>query len=97
MQAKNITIEKVRTIEEATGEMVIVAGLGNGEGKASQLSKERNHEIPQVAEALSIWKTTWQKKQVWVISGFDDRGLMYGLLDVADRIGWSNSHWKSDE
>ena len=27
--------------------------------------------------------------KMWVIGGFDDRGLMYGLLDVADRIGWA--------
>jgi hypothetical protein len=25
-----------------------------------------------------------------VISGFDDRGLMYGLLDLAVQIGWSS-------
>jgi hypothetical protein len=91
LQNKNITIEKAGSIEEATGEMVIVAGLGNGDGTASQLIQAGGHILPQVPEALSIWKTNLQKKNVWVISGYDDRGLMYGLLDVADRIGWSKA------
>ena len=37
---------------------------------------------------MTIWKTDWQEKSVWVVSGYDDTGLMYCLLDVADRIGW---------
>lgn len=89
--AKNITFEKVGSVDEANGKSVIVAGLANGDGTASQMLKSGNHTMPQVAEALTIWKTDWQKKPVWVISGFDDRGLMYGLLDVANRIGWSSN------
>lgn len=92
LQAKSITFEKVGSINEAQGKTVIVAGLGFEDGTASELLKAGGHIIPQVPEALTIWKTDWQKKPVWVISGFDDRGLMYGLLDVANRIGWSSSH-----
>ena len=88
--AKNITFEKVGSINEAQGKTVIVTGLAYGDGAASQMLKTGNHTVPPVAEALTIWKTYWQKKPVWVISGFDDRGLMYGLLDVASRIGWSS-------
>ena len=91
LKTKNIAFEKVGTIEEARGKTIIVAGLANGEGTAAQLLKSGNHSVPEVSEALTIWKTKWQKKPVWVISGFDDRGLMYGLLDVANRIGWSTN------
>ena len=62
-----------------------------GDGAASRMLKDGNRNVPQVAEALTIWKTDWKKKPVWVISGFDDNGIMYGLLDVADRIGWSTN------
>ena len=89
--AKNITYEKVQSIGEARGKCVIVAGLAYGEGAASQMLKTGNRNVPEVPEALTIWKTEWQKKPVLVISGFDDRGLMYGLLDVADRTGWSTN------
>ena len=89
LQLKNITFEKVGSINEAKGKLVIAAGLGS-ESIASLLLKAGSHTLPQVPEALTIWKTTLQKKTVWVISGFDDKGLMYGLLDVADRIRWND-------
>jgi hypothetical protein len=77
-------------MNEAQGKTVIVAGLASGEGTAAQMLKAGIHNVPEVSEALTIWKTDWQKKPVWVISGFDDRGLMYALLDVANRISWSS-------
>jgi hypothetical protein len=89
LQAKNITFEKVGSVNEAKGKLIIVIGLSSGEGEAAQMLKAGNHAVPEVSEALTIWKTKMQNRLVWVISGFDDRGLMYGLLDVADRIGWS--------
>jgi len=91
LEANNISFEKAGTFEEAKGKRIIIAGLSEGNGLASQMMKAEGYTIPQVPEALTIWKTKWQKKPVWVISGFDDRGLMYALLDVADRIGWSNN------
>jgi len=89
LQVKNITFEKVSSLGEAKGKLIIVTGLSSGEGVAAQMLKKGNHKVPEVSEALTIWKTTWQNKPTWVISGFDDTGLMYGLLDVANRVSWS--------
>ncbi len=89
LKAKKIRFEKVDAITEAKGKLVIVAGLSTGKGEAAHLLQAANRSLPEIAEALTIWKTDFQKKRVWVISGFDDRGLMYGLLDVADRVSWS--------
>jgi hypothetical protein len=89
LKAKNIVFEKVQSVGEAGGRIIIVTGLANGDGEASRLLKAGNRVVPEVAEALTIWKTDWKNKPVWVISGHDDNGVMYGLLDVADRIGWS--------
>jgi len=91
LKAKNISFEKVGSLQEARGKSIVVAGLSSGEGSASQLLKAGNIDVPQVDEALTIRNTNWQKKPVWLISGFDNPGLMYGLLDVADRIGWSSN------
>lgn len=87
LEAKRISVEKVSSMEQAHGKLVLVAGLAAGEGVAARLLK--NHRVPEEPEALTIWKTTSGKKPVWVVGGSDDRGLMYGLLDIADRIGWS--------
>ena len=89
LRAKNISFEKVGSMDEAQGKAIIVAGLASGGGAAAQMLKAGNHTLPEAPEALTIWKTDWQNKPVWVISGFDNTGLMYGLLDVANRISWS--------
>ncbi len=89
LKAKNIQFEKVGSVNEAKGKVVIVAGLSAGKGEAARLLQAANRTTPTVAEALTIWKTDFKKKPVWVVSGSDDRGLMYALLDVADRVSWS--------
>lgn len=91
LTSKKISFEKVASVQEARGNSIIVAGLSTGDGVASQMLKAGNHAVPKVAEALTIWKTDGNRRPVWVIGGFDDRGLMYGLLDMADRIGWNSN------
>ncbi len=90
LSKKNISFEKVTSLNEAHGKTIIVTGLSNGDGAAAKILKAGGHRLPDLAEALTIWKTSVHKKSIWVISGFDDRGLMYGLLDVTTRIGWSS-------
>ena len=91
LRAKNIAFEQVVSLDLARAKSVIVAGLAVGEGTAARLLKGANHPLPNGPEALAVWKTTATKKRAWVISGSDERGLMYALLDVADRIGWSKN------
>lgn len=40
-------------------------------------------------ESLAIQRTVRNGKPALVVSGGDDRGLMYALLEVAERIGWA--------
>jgi len=89
LRAKDIPSEKTDSLGNARAKLIVVAGLAAGDGPASRLLKSANHPFPQGPEALVIRRMPWQGKQVWVIGGSDDRGLMYGELDVADRIGWS--------
>jgi len=90
LQTKNISFEKVGSIEKAKGKTIIVAGLSSGEGVASHMLKTGNHAVPKVPEALTIWRTDRQKKPAWVVSGFDDVGLMYALLDITEQISWGS-------
>ncbi len=91
LRAKHIPFENVGSVVQARGKAVLVAGLATGMGEAARLLKAGNYPVPNGAEALTVWKTNAAKKPVWVVSGSDERGLMYGLLDVADRIGWSKN------
>ena len=89
LEKMNISVEKVRSLEKADGEILIIIGQPNKEGLANQILQEGDQEVPGVAEALKIWKTELEQQPAWIIAGFDDRGLMYGILDVAERIRWS--------
>ncbi len=91
LSAKGISFEQVGSVRAARGKWLLVTGLANGDGPAAQILKAGKHTVPQIPEALTIWQTTQHKKPVWVVGGFDDTGLMYELLDVADRIGWSTN------
>jgi hypothetical protein len=89
LEKQMISYEKVRSVTRARGSMLLVAGLSQGTGSAAQLMSEANHPIPSVAEAFTIWKTEIRQKPAWIMNGFDERGLMYGLLDVAERVTWN--------
>jgi hypothetical protein len=88
LKAKGLSFEQVTSIGNAKGNTIIVAGMASGDGAAATLLKSKKHAIPQVAEALTIWKTVSKNKTIIVLNGFDNRGIMYALLDVADRITW---------
>ncbi len=89
LQDKGVPFEEVSTVEKARGDILIVAGLAEGSGEAAKLLNSLRITPPQGAESLMIQNTRWRGKKVLLVSGADDRGLMYALLDVADRIDWS--------
>jgi hypothetical protein len=89
LSGKNVSFEKVSSLNEAHGKTIIVAGLSKGGGMAAGMLNAGNRSLPDSPEALTIWKTSVLNKPIWVISGSDNCGLMYGLLDVANRMGWS--------
>jgi hypothetical protein len=91
LTAKHISFEQVTAINKARGRSIIVIGAVTGTGDAAQLLKTARYTIPTKSEALTIRKTNWHNKPVWVVSGFDDVGIMYGLLDVAEHIKWATN------
>lgn len=78
-----------KSLDEAEGDLIVVAGLSNGNGPAAQLARSNGGALPAEPEALSVRKITWRAMPTLVICGSDARGLMYAVLDVADRIAWS--------
>jgi len=90
LKTMNIPFESVNSLDVAKGKNLLVVGLSEGSSVAATLLKTGNRTVPGVSEALTVWNTRWQKKQVTVVAGYDDKGIMYGLLDIARRIGWSN-------
>lgn len=88
LKKKKIPFEKVGSVSEAVAPTIIVSGLAYEECAAAQLLENGNRNVPEADEALTIWKTDSQGKPTLVIAGYDEKGLMYALLDVANRISW---------
>ena len=90
LQSKGSTAERVDHAAAANGNVLIIAGLATGGGPAARLAKTIGASVPQTPEALLIRRTRLHGKPALLVTGSDDRGLMYAELDVADRIGWAN-------
>ncbi|HEY3319213.1 MAG TPA: hypothetical protein VGP72_01905 [Planctomycetota bacterium] len=90
LRAKDVTFEKVNSLTIARGKTLVVVGVTTGDGPAAQLLKAAQAPALDGPEALAIRRAEWQGTPAWVIGGSDDRGVMYGALNVAERIGWSD-------
>lgn len=89
LQRKGFSTKQITSLKEAQGDILIAAGIGKGSGEAANLVKTEKISFPDEEESLDIKHIRRREKNILLISGTDDRGLMYALLDVADRIGWS--------
>ncbi|MHC4595831.1 MAG: hypothetical protein ACYS19_12945, partial [Planctomycetota bacterium] len=91
---KGVSVEEVVSVKAAQGNLLVVLGIfGGGSGKsgtATKLHEGLDIPGPVEAESLLVRHTNWAGKKTLLVSGADDRGLMYALLDVAERIRWSN-------
>jgi len=88
LQAKGIEVEQTTSLETAKGNLLLVLGLSRGLGPAVKLHESLDIPKPIGAESLLVRQTSWSGKETLLVSGADDRGLMYALLDVAEGIGW---------
>lgn len=88
---QKVPFERIESIGKAQGKFLIVTGLAAGKGSAAFLLRDFHASIPVEKEALTILKTVRPGKPTWLIAGADERGLMYGEFEVADRIRWSTN------
>ena len=89
LTSRHIDYEKITDPRQARGKYLMVAGLAYGNGTAATLLKAAGHPVMRVAEALTVWHTSWRQKPAIVIAGYDDTGLMYALLETARQIGFA--------
>ena len=89
LREKGVRFEQVSSLRKAKGRIEIVAGVADGSGAAAKLLKSIDISAPEGTESLLIHKIERKRRKLLLVTGGDDRGLMYALLDVADRIGWA--------
>ncbi|HTL58850.1 MAG TPA: hypothetical protein VL361_24395 [Candidatus Limnocylindrales bacterium] len=92
LQQRGASLEEVGSVRETKGQLIVVAGIvGSASGEATKLLAEKNVSAPKDPESLLIRRFNRGGKTVVLIAGADPRGLMYGLLEVAERVGWATS------
>ncbi|MHC4692072.1 MAG: hypothetical protein ACYS67_04965 [Planctomycetota bacterium] len=90
LQKQGIRVKQTTSLEKARAGTMIVVGISGDSGTAAKLHKLLDIPKPVEKESLLIRHTKLSGKKILLVSGADDRGLMYALLDVADRIGWTD-------
>ena len=79
-------VKRFKNLAEASaGDLCIVVGSLNS-SMVSPLLKEANVKIAIKPEALGLVPLRVSGKQVLVASGYDARGIVYALLELADRV-----------
>jgi hypothetical protein len=91
LQSRGIRYEESPSLQAARGQIIIVAGLPSAAGVGAERVKALGLTVPMAAESVLIRRADWKGKSLLLLSGSDDRGLMYSLLEVADRIGWAGN------
>ena len=91
LEQKGVRLETAASLQAAGANTVVVAGLASGPGEAARLVADLGLTPDTAPESLLIRKLDRAGKTVLLITGADARGLMYALLDVADRVGWAKS------
>ena len=89
LAAKGVAVERTDALNTARAGILMAVGLASEGEPAATLLKANRVPAPAGAEALVIRRAAWNGKPAFLVAGSDDRGLMYALLDVADRIGWA--------
>lgn len=86
---QDIVLVRASDFTAIKSKQLIIVGLFT-QRYVSDIMGAENRVVPKVAEALAVWKTDYGEKETLVITGYDEQGLMYALLDVAIRIGWGS-------
>ena len=89
LQARKIAVEIVPTLQSAHGQFLAVAGLPSKGGAAAELLRASAAPPPTTPESLLVRKMEWKGRPALLLTGGDDTGLMYALLDTAGRVGWA--------
>ncbi|MEJ2648817.1 MAG: hypothetical protein P8016_10470, partial [Sedimentisphaerales bacterium] len=90
LTAWGINVYRCSNISQAReGDLCIVAA-GSGSSIAVRLLRNSNKKIPAVPEALGLLHIRSGDKQIILACGYDIRGLVYALLELSDKVKYSD-------
>ncbi|MCB0747107.1 MAG: hypothetical protein KDC90_06525 [Ignavibacteriae bacterium] len=89
LSSKAINVFRYNTIEGTEEDDFIIVSAGSNSSIANELLKHSVEKIPEVTEALGLVPLRVGQKKILLACGYDVRGLVYALLEIADRVKYS--------
>lgn len=86
LTSRGIAVHRWQRLAQAAAGDLCIAVTGSDSSLARQLLKGVGTTIPAVSEALGLVPVKSAGKQVLLACGHDERGLVYALLELADRV-----------
>jgi len=87
--SRGIIVNNYDTIADAKTEDLVIVIAAAGLPMAAQLLKASGVHVPPVAEALALVPLQQAGRQILLACAHDERGLVYALLELADRVRYS--------
>jgi hypothetical protein len=95
LKSAGINVYRYDRLAQARRADLNIIAAGSESSFARQLLKDTRTTIPGVPEALGLVPTTSDDKQILLVCGYDVRGLVYALLELADRVRYSDCPFDS--
>jgi hypothetical protein len=86
LQGQGTSISQISSLAQASTSFVLLIGTPAESREIQRLLEEGKVELSQQKEALAIKKIKEGNKNILVVAGSDDRGLMYALLGLSHQI-----------
>jgi hypothetical protein len=90
LASQGINAYRCDSLSQAKKEDLVIVVAGSDSPLARQLLKNVKADVPPVPEALGLVPVNYGDRQVLLACGHDALGLVYALLELADRLQYSD-------
>jgi hypothetical protein len=91
LAARGLMVRRCERLEQARSGEIILAVAGSASAISQEALKGMGLSTPSGPEALALARCKTQGRSVLLACGSDIRGLVYALLEAADRINYADA------
>jgi hypothetical protein len=86
LERRGAIVTQVGTVEDAPAANLAVVVAGSGAPVAEAILARAGVQVPHAPESLALVSGAREQRRVLLAGGHDARGLMYAVLELADRV-----------
>ena len=90
LHASNVNVLKYSRISKVRAGDLCIVVAGSGSNIARELLETAKTTIPSEPEALGLVPVIFSGRPVLLATGYDSRGLIYAVMELADRVNCSS-------